>query len=160
MSRLRFPLLLLTFTLGAIHCDLAMDPTTCDFDMEDIEQLLVHLPAVCTGIYKRRNEEPQLYASYLAESKAFAKFQKKLNDYELRSENIQEMEVYPFEKDLRMDIYDRANFTECSSLLNGEIGNFLKCLNVKHDEMEQLIPLPVAGSSSSSSSPAAAVNSL
>lgn len=130
--------------------------------MEDIEQLLVHLPAVCTDIYNRRNVEHELYASYLAESKAFAKFQKKLNDYELRSENIQEMEVYPFEKDLRMDIYDRANFTECSSFMNGEIGNFLKCLKDKHDEMEQLIPLPVVDSLSSSSSPpaAAAVNSL
>ncbi|XP_073847822.1 uncharacterized protein [Musca autumnalis] len=148
--------LLLIFLSGGIQCQINDSlATTCDFDMDGIEQLLPHLPALCTEIYEKRNAEPELYAAHLAESKAFSKFYKKLNDYELRNvqnnpqqQQQQQLEIYPFEKDLRMDIYNKTNFIDCANLVNGEAKDFLSCLRDKHNEMEQLIP---AGSSSSSS---------
>lgn len=117
--------------------------TTCDFDLENIEDLLQYLPDICTEIYN--NQSDGLYNLYLEESKSFAKFYTKLNDYELRNQtqdplHVIEMSEYPFETELRKDIYNKVDWALCVTNANSSVADYLNCVKEKHLEMANLIP--------------------
>ncbi|XP_046811457.1 uncharacterized protein LOC111684862 [Lucilia cuprina] len=115
---------------------------TCDFDLENIESLLQYLPEICTEIYNNRSSS-YLYDLYLEESQNFAKFYKKLNDYELRDQpqgDKQELSKYPFETKLRNDTYSKADWSQCVTTANSSASDYLKCLKEKRLELAELIP--------------------
>lgn len=116
--------------------------TTCDFDLEGIESLLQHLPAICIEIYKSRLTYPDLYQTYLDESKAFAKFYTKLDDYELGPQHNQHAELveYPFDNKLRVEIYRKTNWADCIISANNSASEYLNCVTKKRNELEQLVP--------------------
>uniref|UniRef100_A0A1I8Q531 Uncharacterized protein n=1 Tax=Stomoxys calcitrans TaxID=35570 RepID=A0A1I8Q531_STOCA len=144
MSSLRsfknnFYIFLYLWLLLAKKC--VTDPyyTTCDFDLEGIEELLQYLPAICGEIFSKRHVDGQLYESYMDESKTFAQFHRKLDDYELRNKS-QSQTVYSFEKELRNDIYGKHDMIDCVQYGEGTATGFLNCVKGKHIEMEHLIP--------------------
>ena len=116
---------------------------TCDFDLENIEALLPYLPDICTDIYYNRINDSTLYDLYLAESQAFAKFYKKLNDYELRHQpngDKEQLVEYPFEKDLRQETYNKADWSQCVTVANNSATDYFNCLKGKRLELAELIP--------------------
>ena len=116
---------------------------TCDFDLENIEALLPYLPDICGDIYYNRINDSTVYDLYLEESQAFAKFYKKLNDYELRHQpngDKEEMVEYPFEKDLRKEAYNKADWSQCVTIANNSTTDYLDCLKGKRLELAELIP--------------------
>ncbi|KAM7343806.1 uncharacterized protein ACRADG_010725 isoform 2-T2 [Cochliomyia hominivorax] len=115
--------------------------TTCDFDLENIENLLQYLPDICTEIYNNRTDD--LYNLYLEESQQFAKFYKKLNDYELRDQakgDSVEYSSYPFEKELRQDIYSKVDLALCITNSSNSVSDYLNCMTDKRVELTNLIP--------------------
>lgn len=116
--------------------------TTCDFDLENIQSLLQYLPEICTEIYNNR-ATGDLYDLYLEESQNFAKFYKKLNDYELRDQpqgDKEELLKYPFETKLRNDTYSKVDYPQCITAANSSATDYLKCLKEKRLELAELIP--------------------
>lgn len=122
---------------------------TCDFDLENIETLLQYLPDICTDIYYNRINDSTLYDLYVEESQAFAKFHKKLNDYELRHQpngDKEELTEYPFEKSLRTEVYTKEDWSQCVTTANSSASDYLECLKGKRLELANLIPAVEASS--------------
>lgn len=110
--------------------------------MDNIEDLLPLLPDICTEIYNSRAES-DLYDLFLEESQNFAKFYKKLHDYELRDEpngDKEELTRYPFEAKLRNETYSQVDWAQCATMANSSATDYLNCLKVKRLEMAELIP--------------------
>ncbi|XP_075169161.1 uncharacterized protein LOC142241290 [Haematobia irritans] len=116
---------------------------TCDFDLEDIVNLLQYLPPECTQIYNNRHVDPSTYQLYMDESKAFAKFHQKLIGHEQRSaQQTPALEIHPFDKELRDDIYRKNDKVQCVQKTNGTSADFLNCIKNKNMGMERMIPTP------------------
>lgn len=116
---------------------------TCDFDLENIENLLPFLPDICAEIYYNRTENDYLYNLYVEESQNYAKFYKKLNDYELRDQpngDKEELSEYPFEGELRYESYNKVDVSQCVTLSNTSAIEYLKCLKDKRLKLSDLIP--------------------
>lgn len=99
---------------------------------------------MCTEIYNNRKTSGDggLYDAHLAESQAFAKFSKKLDDYEMRShrQNPQDpFDEYPFDELLRKYIYGNSSLNDCPT--NETDIHFLNCARDNHILKDQLVPI-------------------
>ncbi|XP_037955215.1 uncharacterized protein LOC119685089 [Teleopsis dalmanni] len=127
------------FYLFVIQADQQDVTITCDFDLPNLEDMVLYLPEKCQEIYNERNTQEELFNLYIEESKQFGQFFEQLDTYEKRNSTNEELTVYPFEAKLRQDIYTTADLTSC--LAKNETEEiYLQCLIEKRKELLNVVP--------------------
>ncbi|XP_055386877.1 uncharacterized protein LOC129615620 [Condylostylus longicornis] len=93
--------------------------TTCDFDLEPIEDYIEHLPELCQNIYKD-SSLLEVKEKATTESNLYKEYWKKLSDYEEKNNNGKE------EYKLRFEIYNKTEIWICDT--KEIINEYFNCL--------------------------------